>query len=246
MSFTKPKSIELIHKQIRFKLNANVASFSILVFLQLLALLLSFPNGENLHFYNEVTLIEVSNDIHVGFTIMWALLSGIGLGSYAKWNESFTFVSTRFTHHMSNLVYMVIASFFAGIVISLSGPALRLLTYLRYEDVAQSTLTITEAPVDFLLQFITGFLYLLLFFLIGYTIQAIYQSSRLFGGIYLIILFALFFTFNVILGFQIVDTIVFSFLGESSFPLFLLKVCAAVAILFSFAVLITNRLEVRR
>lgn len=246
MSLTRPKMTEIIHKQVRFKLNSNAISFSILAFLQVFALFLSLPSTSSFDHGNEISIIEISTATHIAFAMFWAFFSGINLGSAAKWNESFTFVTTRLTHHLSSLLYIMIASFFASVMTSFAGPALRLITYMRYKEISQSTMTITEAPMNFLIQIVTAFAYLLVVFVLGYAIQSFFQPNRLIAGIYLVGIGALFIIINIILGIPIVSTITFSFIHETSLWLFLLKVFGTVSLLMGFSIWMTNRLEVRK
>lgn len=245
MFLTRPTRTEMINKQVRFKLNANAASLSILLFLQVLAFFLvvsstvSFGAGE-------ISVVESSTASHAALTIFWAFFSGISLGSAAKWNEAFTFVSTRLTHHLSSFIYMMVVSFMASLMAILVGPAARLITYMRYEEVMQSTQTITEAPGDFLIQFITAFAYILMVFVMGYTIQSFFQANRLLGGIYIIVIVSFLFTINLMLGIPVVSAIVFAFIQETSLVLFLLKVIGAIILLMSLSIWMTNRLEVRK
>ncbi len=246
MYLTKPKLIDIVSKQVRFKLNANAVSFSILVFLQLLALALSFPSMTSIDHELDVSLVEVSVTSHVIFAVLWTFFSGIHLANCTKWNETFTFVTTRFTHHLSNFFYMVIASFIASVMTVLASPTLRLLTYMRYDEIPQSPLTIIEAPMDFFIQFITAFLYLLLFFVIGYVIQSFVQMNGLLGSVYLIAIIFSLFIINGIFGVPLISNLVLAFLQERSLFLFSLKVIGAIAVLFSLSIWMTNRLEVRK
>lgn len=248
MYLNEPTPFDLVKKQLRYKLNANAATFTTLVILQLIVLFMNFPTSTSTHYYaddSSLSVIEISSAMHVACAMIWAFSLGIILASKGKREEMFTFVTNRFTHHFSNLLFMMIASLCAGVMSVLLNSALRLLTHLRYDEVTTSALTITEAPVDFLIQLITATAYVFLLFIIGYTICSFVQIGKLYAGIMIIAVVFYLFINNFIIGSPFLVSLFLFFINEHVLPIFLLKVIGATVVLFGISILTTNQVEVR-
>lgn len=250
MYLHEPNQLDIIKKQFRFKLNANAASFTILILIQIFALLFSLPSQSNTSYFNEnsyITMFSVSNTSHIIFMLFWTLSIGFMLANRLKWDEAFAFVTTRLTHHLSNLLFILFTSLVTGLIASLTGPALRLLANLRYEEIHALSPTIIEAPSHFILQFITATAYALLLLMVGYAIGSFLQSSKAYGGIFIITIFISIFFIIFILGFgvQMIGSIIMFLFIESFLPFFLMKVIGLSTILFCFSIFITSRVEVR-
>lgn len=248
MYLNEPNQLDIIRKQLRFKFNSNASSFTVLVAIQFFALLFSFPAGQSISYFGEhsyVAMYEISSTAHISFMIAWAFFIGVKLANQLKWDEAFAFVTTRFTQNLSNLLYMFIVSLFAGFMAILIGPALRLLTHLRYGDIDVLTSTVMEAPHHLLLQFVTAASYIFLLFIIGYTMGSIAQTGKGYGGIFIIIFFGLAFFLTFILGSQVIFQVIIFLFAESFLPFFLMKIIGVCTVLFVISVLVTSHLEVR-
>lgn len=244
MYLTEPKLFDIVKKQFRFQLNTSGAAFTTLIILQIIT---SIPGFSSAHYYPDLSefpnigFINLSNDGPVGVTILWALFMGFLLTSSARRNESFTFVTTRLSHHLSNLAFMLTSAVISGITVALTGSAIKLLTFLRHSEVIVNTPGLMTAPGDFMLRIVTAITYIALFFLIGYTIGSLLQQIVWF--IPIVIIGWIIFVF----GFQPFNlgSIASFFANEYSVTLFLLKISGTIIALFTFSVAITNLLEVR-
>lgn len=242
MYLHEPKPFDIIKKQVHFKLNTNASYFTILIALQFLALIFQPTNHSTAPF---VSIVGISSTVHIGLLVLWAFFLGVTLATRARVDEAFAFVTTRSIHHLSNLIYIMIASFIGALIASFIGPALRLFTQLKYGSPISITPTLTEAPEQFLIYFITAFAYLLLFFIGGYTISAFIQLWKTRGDFVFLGIIVTVVIISFIFGIEIIIPITVFFLNESFLSLFLFKVFVVCSALFSFAVLITNRMEVR-
>lgn len=249
MSLNEPSQLDIIKKQLRFKFNSNASAFTILIAFQLFALLFSFSSNHSTYYFDETSYVSintVSSTAHITFMIAWAFFIGVRLANQPKWNEAFSFVTTRFTHNLSNLLFMLLASFLSGFMVILIGPALRLLTHLRYGEIDILTSTITEAPHHLPLQFITIVCYTFLLFIVGYTMGSFSQTLNGYGGLLIIFFFSIIFFITFILGFQMIGAFILFIFDESFLPFFLMKMIGLCTILFAISALITSRLEVRK
>lgn len=248
MYLSEPKLIDTVMRQYRFKLNANAASFTTLVFLQIGALFLAFTSLQYTVSYDSgssVTVINLSNNINVVLAMAWAFILGIIVTTAVRRNESFSFVTTRLSNQLANFLFMLTASFFAGIIAALTGPALKLIGFLRYGEMVDYTTGIITAPSDFFLRIITAISYVLLLFLIGYTISSLIQLNKLFIGVFIVLWIALSTVSESWDGTQYLSNVFNFFSEEQSLLFFLLKISGTVLGLFAVSAFITNRLEVR-
>ncbi|MEK5040074.1 hypothetical protein [Sporosarcina sp. FSL K6-3457] len=244
MYLTEPKFLDIVRQQFRFKMNANASAFTKLIVLQLAFLFMNHSYGTSLG-NNTIQIYEqnFSNTSIVGATWLWAFFLGLLLTSAAQRNESFTFVTNRFSYHGANFLFMLTASIIGGLTAVLIGSVLKLYTLLRFEDIIISSQQgLFAAPADFFIQLMTAIAYTMLFFMLSYTIGMFIQLNKAFLLLFVIgwIILA------IIGGFPFIQYIFEFFWHEHSITLFLLKISGTVLGLFALSVEITNRLEVKR
>lgn len=247
MYLNETKLGDIVKRQFRFKLNAHAAAFTTFVLLQIGALFLAFSGSKHIWYDSvaNVTLFNLSNDLNVGLSLIWAFVLGIMLTTSVRRNESFSFVTTRLSNQLANFLFMLTASLFTGLITALTGPVLKLIGILRYGDMVIYTPGIIEAPTDFFMRIITAVAYILLLFLIGYTISSLVQLNKLFIGFFIALYIASSIVTSSWDGTQYAITIINFFSNEHFLPFFLLKICGTVLGLFAVSALVTNRLEVR-
>jgi len=152
MYLTEPKLFDIVKKQFIFKMNASGAAFTTLIILQIITSLTGtigtgrFPKFSE---YPNVEFILTSNDGSVALTILWAIILGGLITSNARKNESFAFVSTRISHHLSNMIFMLTASIISGITAALMGSAIKLFAFLKYGDIIVNTPGLLANPTEF-------------------------------------------------------------------------------------------------
>lgn len=248
MYLSEPTLLDTVKKQYHFKLNAHSTALITFMLLQIGALFLSFTNNKYTIEYasfSNVSTIHLSNDLNVILAIIWAFFLGIMLTTVVRRNEAFSFVTTRLSNHLANFLFMLTASLFAGIIATLTGPLLKLFGFLFYKEMILYTPSIVEAPIDFSLRIITATAYVLLFFLIGYTISSLIQLNKLFLIGFVILFIAFSSSTESWNGAQYFADLFMFFAEEQSLPFFILKISGAVLGLFAISTFITNRLEVR-
>ncbi|QUW21072.1 hypothetical protein JSQ81_14805 [Sporosarcina sp. Marseille-Q4063] len=249
MYLNEPTLNDIAKKQFRFKLNANAASFSTFVLLQVGAIILAILGNSHGFLYSSddstVSIVTLANDTNMVIAMIWAFVLGIMLTTRIKQSESFSFVSTRLSNHLSNFLFMLFASLIAGVSAALSSSAIKLFGYLVHGEMVVYSSSIVENPNNLLLQLITAISYILLLFLIGYLIGSLVQANKLFIAFFAVAW--IFFTsmndyWN---GTEYALAIIQFFGSERSALLFILKISGTVLGLFTLSTLITNRLEVR-
>jgi len=249
MYLTEPRFVDIVKKQMLYKFNGYTGVFTSLLVMQLLGIFTSFGNGGHFSSYGEtleIAQMQLTNDTLVIFTLVWALSIGVLLTTTAYRNDAFTFVSNRFTHHLSSYLFLMIAAIIGGITAALAGSAIKLFALMNYDSVAIETAGLFSSPYDFALRIIASILYTLLFAGIGYAIGSLIQRSKL---VIPIILIAVFIGPWFLLGVNLSpnpNQIVSFYGNETSIVLFILKVLVTVVLLFILSVVITNKMEVRK
>ena len=252
MYLTEPRLNDVVKKQLQYKFNSYTGVFTSLLVVQVIGIFLGLGADSNSSSFGETISIHrktFSSDIVVMFTLLWAFITGILVTTTAYRNDAFTFVSNRFSHHLSSILFLLLASTFAGITAALSGSLIKFIALLQNSGVFIETPGLLNSPADFFLRIGTSIAYMILFAGLGYTIGSLAQRSMLVVPLVFIGLFIVpFFTFSIAGsdsgGFF--EKVVSFYGSESHFLLFVLKVVFTVIFLFLLSALVTNQKEVRR
>lgn len=253
MSLNETSIFDIAKRQFYFKLHANASVFTVLFILQIISTIFLLGSGSSGNFNHSndsisLTWSSFSNDGIVGLTLFWAIVVGFLCTSTAQRNESFAFVSNRFTYHLANLYFLCFAAIIGGVTTVLLGSATKLYALLRYDHVIIATSGLLNAPGDFFSRFLVMTAYTLLVSILCYTVGMLIQLSRLF----IMLLAALFIGLRLFIGLNLsslstekIDLVGF-ITDEQSTILFIVKIVLIVAALFFFSVWSTNRIEVRK
>ncbi|KON69760.1 hypothetical protein AKG34_14070 [Peribacillus butanolivorans] len=246
MSLTSVNLWETVKKQYFFKLKANIDAFSSLIGIQLLALLFSFGGvgsvgmgGGNF----SINIKYYSADLVIGFTLIWAFVTAIVITTKPYRNHDFTFVTNRLSSSLSNILYLLTASIVGSITAILAGNLLKILAHILLDDQIYSFNTGLQELVMGI-----GVTILYVFFVtsIGYFIGTLVQESKLFIILIPVLFFGILFL-EASMQKEPFLINVFKFYGmESTLFLFIIKVIVTVAVFFTAAISILNRMEVRR
>ena len=249
MYLTEPRLIDIVKKQFRYKLNAYTGVFTSLIIMQLIGIFISFENSSSIMGSGSLTVIQrfSSNDVTVGFTLIWALSMGILLTTIAYRNDAFTFVSNRLSHHLASISFLLSIASIGGITASLSGSLIKIITIIQNNSVIIESVGVFDSPYDFCIRILSIYLihglicrlriyvghssseanWLFLSFLSPFFIVPYWQLSTDDSGGFLL------------------DTVLF-YGAETLFLLFLLKVLGTLAVFFAISIAVTNKMEVRK
>ena len=249
MFLTETNVWDIVRKQYSFKMKAYTGTFSTLVTVQIIAILLSLGgvgttgmSTDTIH----ITMKNFSGDMIIAFTMIWSFVIALTITKKAYRNADFAFVSNRVTSNLSNLFFLMTANIVGGITAVLSGILLKVIMYYYYgiQNIFGNTMSVP--PLDLLVGVIVTILYLFLFSATGYFFGMLTQLNKAL----IVLLLALFIGLLFLDGFgangEIHRGLVNFFYYETSFVLFLTKVMVIVAILFSSSILLSNRMEVSR
>lgn len=246
MYLTESNVRDVILKQYRYKLEAYLAVFTSLVFIQVLGVLFSLSGtgsmGGSAGTFN-YDVRTYSGSLVAIFTLIWAFSNGISLTTKQHRYDDFNFVTSRQVSNYANGLFLVTASVIAAITGLLTTYVLRLVVtqVLRTPSVAVDQLSV----IDVFEGLVGFFLYIFLFASVGYFFGMLAQMNKIVAFLIPLLLIAVI-TIQAYLGGEgalLVDIGKFYAL-EASFLLFTVKSVITSALFFLGAFLLGNRLEV--
>ncbi|WP_428908309.1 hypothetical protein [Niallia sp. Krafla_26] len=246
MSLQTISLLEVVRKQLRFKLKANIDSISSLIWIQLLAILFSFGGVSTMWSSSGTTSIEIqyfTADVVVVFTMIWSLTTAITLTTKPYRHHDFTFVTNRLSSSFSNMLFMLYANILASLTSTLSG---NLISLIKYIFTPTKLYHMETNNFDIFLGFVITFLYLCLFSTLGYLIGSLTQLSKIFAVIIPLFIFGLLFLNTSMQGNPFIIQLYQFYVGESNFFIFLLKSILTMIFCLIPAISLLTKLEVRK
>ncbi|ALC87692.1 hypothetical protein AM499_19180 [Bacillus sp. FJAT-22090] len=232
---------KIVMTQVKFKLNAYIGALLSLIFVQLIGLLFSTSGSgmmgtsvNNIH----IQVLTLSNDLVFVFVAIWALFVGNLITTKAYRYDDFSFVTTRLSSNLANILILLIISIFAGVTTFLSNYVLRVyLSFFGNMEYMKSPGVFDDPLSSFRMVIITTLLILSLA-AGGYLAGMLIQNSRVF--LFIIPIFVL-----SILTTEIGQTLIQNiFINESTW-LLILNLIIVTIVFFGIAIASSNRLEVR-
>gem|GEM_PF-1124408 len=246
MYLSAANSWAITRKLYVYKLHALIGTFTSLVFVQLLALALSL-GGSSHSSYGlgdfSVTVDSYSTINIFGFTLIWVFFTAITVHYKSYRDAEYSFVTNRLTSHLSNVAFLLTASAVGGLTVPLLGTLLKLIIYWTTPDTELVMSHFTQSPIELLVGMFVTALAASLLSSLGYVVGTLVQMNKL----WILILSGLFLT---LLSREhkngILTSMVKFYSGETSLAFFSLKIVITAVILYTFAILISYRMEVRR
>lgn len=242
MYLTNASLLDIVKKQLFFKVRAYYGTFTSLATVQAIALLFSFNGVGQMGLGGNISISSYSGSMIFVFTAFWAFITAITLSTKPYHYIDFSFVTNRMSSHLSTIGMLIVYSFIASITSTFAGILLRVILYANGSNKIIANHFFLPFS-DMLLGIYIGGLYLLLFATIGYLIGMFTQINKLFGFAIpaLVIGWAIYEirSFDTFTGFTF-------FAHESSILVFTLKIVVTVAVMIWIVIAATNRLEVRK
>ena len=151
MSLKTINLAETVKKQFVFKLKANIDVFSSLVGIQLLAILFSLGGVGSMGMGGTNLSVDVkyySADLVIVFTMLWSFVTAITITTKPYRNHDFTFVSNRLSSSLSNILFLLTASFIGSITAVLAGNLVKLLVSILFKQETFSRLIVGSTRVN--------------------------------------------------------------------------------------------------
>ncbi len=249
MSLLSVSTAEIVKKQFLFKLKANIDALSSLVLIQLLAMLFSLGGvaSQGSHSDGLSILIKYfSSDMVIAFTMIWGLVTAITITTKPYRYFDFSFVTTRVTSSLSNIIYLIVASVIGGVTAMLAKGLLFIIGYFFLDFQLLDFYIQPFHAHHFIIGTIASVLYIFFISSIGYFIGTLVQVSRLFiVGIPVLFIGSMFLDGMMQREPIAMKTLQFYFMERSLF-FFTIKILISTALLFAASICILNRMEVRK
>lgn len=244
MSLITSRMSEIVFKQYAYKLKSYIQVFMSLAILQIIAMVFSLGGvgsagggSSNIEFQ----IHYYSADIVVVFTLLWGFITSILITTKAYRMDDFAFVTNRAAGGLSNVLFLLTASFIGGATANLSAFLIKDILYFFRGMTFTSIAHLPSAPSAFLLGLCTTSLYIFLFSSLGYLIGTLIQLHRGF----LVLLPALLIGGLIFANALGLTTFIYQFLfTETSLILFTAKIVIITAVFLISALFLSNRLEV--
>lgn len=242
MSFVQMNKSEVVKKQYFYKLKAYKGSYSSLMIIQMIGLLfslMSIVSGGGTSSGNFDYNYQVySTDVAVGFTLLWAFITGMTITSQNYRYDDFSFVTNRQTSNMSNALYLLTISAIGGITAGLLGFVFRLLHPIFFStEILATPYTLSNLVIGMA----ASTLYCAFFTSLGYLAGMIMQFNKAFKYILPIVFLGLWFGFG-----EFMLPIFKMYFLETSLLLFFVKTAVMFSLCLLLASGISNRMEVRK
>lgn len=248
MSLTTTNLWDVVKTQYHYKLKAQAGHFLTLVAMQLLAFLFSLNGvggvsgggGQGITY----SIKYYTGDVIIVFTFIWAISVGYSLARDG-FKIDFTFVTNRFSSHLSNLAFIFTAAVLAGVTATLCGLLLRVVILLARGTVDAGSVWI--APWLLLGGIFAVTLYVMLLSMIGYLAGMLRQKHPALVALLVGLFLGTLFVEARSTGQSRLFVTVFEFFSqEGSYALLALKVVLVSALVFGCVALFSNRMEVKK
>ncbi|MFC3018030.1 hypothetical protein [Virgibacillus litoralis] len=247
MSLTDPSLAVVVRKQIQFKMKSCIGMFSTLIVLQLIALVFSFGGTGMMGGTRSSLEYEMnyySADIILVFTMLWAFINAILIKTKDYREDDFVFVTNRVSSNLSNIVLLLIVSIVGAITAMLSSYLLRIGIYF-FSDNKEIIYTEVEF-LELLTGIIAAGLFIFLFSGLGYIIGTLVQLNKTFAFIIPVVFLGFIFLVEMSSEVHLLLEIGKFYFNEESFWLLTSKTIMTSGLLFTAAMLVSNRLEVKQ
>lgn len=247
---------KLAKKQYLFKLKTNFGLFFSLMLVQIFAIFISLGGvgsatggGPGL----DINITFVSGNIAFVFTLIWAFTISTIVTNIKNKNIDFTFVSNRFTSNFSNIGLLITLSLYGGLTAALSSNLIKILFYYISDNQNVINSGLLASPQYILINIISTIFYIILISSIGYFLGSLVQLNKIF-----ILLCSAALPFVIILGLKLfspnmnstfidfIKNLINFYISESSLFIFTVKILITASVFFSGAVLLSNRMEVKK
>ncbi|WP_456272520.1 hypothetical protein [Bacillus sp. AK031] len=247
MFLTEVSMWDVAKKQFFFKWKTYRGVFSSLMVLQVIGILFSL-NGDGMSGggsgYFDFSLHVFSGNILFAFVMIWGFISAIIITTRAYRYDDFTFVTNWMTSHLSNLLFLLAASFIGGITVLLCNHVVWLIVYFTQ---GKEFIIAPMAFQEFVLGIAAITLYILMFAALGYLAGMLVQYSKVFIIVLPVLIFGALFTEGIYSGYPtLLPTLFEFFMQENSFGQFTIKVVLTSGAAYAAAILLSHRMEVER
>lgn len=246
MSLIEVRLIDVVKKQVQFKLKSYLGIFHSLIILQIFGLFLSTLGVSNMTepgYGRSISVDYFNNGVLIGITAVWLFINTLLLTTKAYREDDFTFVSTRKSRLLADVCFIVLLALLGTVTSLLATNVLKVLLSFSHVDL------IVTNSLSFFTIMTTLLMVLSYFILVGaiaYTIGSIIQRNKL-VAIVLSMMFIIIGMISIIIGGEEkqIDLLISFFTKEPVFIFLLIKIFLANGLLFFISWKVANNQEVR-
>ncbi len=248
MSLAKTSLGAAVKKQYLFKLRSYANLYVSMIAVQVIALLFTLGGMTGMSSMGMDNInIEIRNFSGTGiliFTVLWIIGSALIMTLPLYRNPDFTFITNRLSSNLANAGFLVTAAAVGGVTTGLGSILLRNIAYYTGGGGHIISTNFSVGAGELFTGIAVATAYLLLFSAAGYFFGAMMQLHKSLYVIVPALLIGTFFYEAANEQVKIFKALDFFFL-ERSPAMFVLKIMIGVLLLWSGAVLLSNRAEVR-
>lgn len=233
---------EVVKVQVKFKLNSYMSAFMGLIIVQILGLLFSINGTSSMgsSLYNVwVNVSLISNDLIFIFVVIWAFFVGHLMTTKAYLYDDFSFVATRLSSNLANIIVLFLMSLFAGATSILTNYVGRVILLLFDKVDYMRSPGLLDDPLSSILNFMVVTVLILTVASSGYLVGMLTQKNKL-----LLLLLPV-----IVIGLMMAElwptVLSFLFYENVSMWVLLVKLLVLTITCFALAIFFSNRLEVR-
>lgn len=233
---------EVVKVQVKFKLNSYMSAFMGLIIVQILGLLFSINGTSSMgsSLYNVwVNVSLISNDLIFIFVVIWAFFVGHLMTTKAYLYDDFSFVATRLSSNLANIIVLFLMSLFAGATSILTNYVGRFILLLFDKVDYMRSPGLLDDPLSSILNFMVVTVLILTVASSGYLVGMLTQKNKL-----LLLLLPV-----IVIGLMMAElwptVLSFLFYENVSMWVLLVKLLVLTITCFALAIFFSNRLEVR-
>lgn len=244
MSLTKTSLAEIVIKQYFHKLRANIDAFSALVGIQVLAVLFSFLGVSSSGMSGNgmwITVKYYSADGVIIFTLFWAFVTAITVNTKQNRSQDFTFVTSRFSSGLSNILFLATAGLLGSVTAILAGNLIKAVLFLITN---QSVYSFRSGAEEITTGIAAMFFYLLLVSSIGYFFSSLTAISKVFILMIPVLIVGMIMLGETMNNQFFLNTLEF-YVEERNIYLFSVKAVITACAFYTAGIAILQRMEVR-
>ncbi len=245
MSLQEVRLYEVVKKQFVYKVKSYTGILQTLMVLQIIGLFLAASGNSGMMGGSSgslnYTITFFSGTAITVMTIMWIITNSVLISTTAYKNDDFTFVSTRWSRHLANGVYIGFLAIM-GTLTSYMGINVLKVIYqvLRIEAIYDMNLTYMEHFAGL----VTIFGYILLSGILAYFIGSVLQFNKVYTVIGIIAIVALIAVINSFNQVNLYYSLGKFILAEESILIFLIKIGSICLLAFSASWFLNKNQEV--
>ena len=244
MSLNEMSLIDVVKKQVQFKVNSYNGIFLSLIILQVFGLFVSSLGESSMSepgYGRAISTAYYGDGFLIGITATWLFISILLMTTKAYKEDDFTFISTRWSRLLSNMSFTVILAALGTITTYLLTHVFKVYLVLKDEKIIEVN---SFSFLELLTSLFLLFLFLLFIGVLGYTVGSIFQRNKVVAFLisaFLVIVNSI----SIEVNGMYFNSLIYFFSKETSVLMLVIKFGIVNSLLFFITWMVTENEEVR-